>query len=88
MNVFLSKLKTTSKNIFFLLFVTSLLLSGCSSDNEPDKQKKKPEATFLDPQLRALEDAKKVEAKLLARDEELRKKLEEKNKSKEDDDTQ
>ena len=82
-----TKFINSLKKISLILFVSSVLLSACSSDNERDKKPKEPEPTFLDPQLKALKDAKKIEAELLERDKEMKKKIEDASKSQQDDDT-
>ncbi len=83
----LTKFIYNLKKISLILFVSSAFLIACSADNEQDKKKRESEPTFLDPQLKALNDAKKVEAELLERDKEMKKKIEDASKTKQGDDS-
>ncbi|MBL4705802.1 MAG: hypothetical protein JKY54_14850 [Flavobacteriales bacterium] len=76
------------KNSIFSIVLISLALTACSSDEKQDDKKDTKDPVFIQHQLKALEDAKKLEATLKKRTDEQKKKIEDAtDEQKSDDDS-
>jgi PBP1b-binding outer membrane lipoprotein LpoB len=65
------------RNQLLSILITTLLLTACSSDEKQDKKEQTKKPALLEHQMKALEDAKKIQAESKKKAEALKKEIDE-----------